>query len=292
MNLLLTGLAIIILSLQSLFCKLFARHYPDQDAGAASSVFNLSYGLFAGAATLLLAGLRFSPSPATWLLGLLNAGMLFLYNLAMIQAGRTGSYAFQTIAMLFGGIVVPLLYGVLFLQDTLSPLQWAAILLMLVSFVLLNLKSLSLKGNSKRFLFWCLVLFLANGFYGVLMNLQQLRMQGTERNEMIMLTYLGMALLSAALQGARNPRGMLSGFRMPCKPLIFLLLCCLCATIGCHMTLFMLGRIDAAVYYSLVNGGVLLLSVVYSRILFQEKLAPAQMMGFALALGAMVMLSV
>ena len=56
MNLLLTGLAIIILSLQSLFCKLFARHYPDQDAGAASSVFNLSYGLFAGASTLLLAG--------------------------------------------------------------------------------------------------------------------------------------------------------------------------------------------------------------------------------------------
>lgn len=58
------------------------------------------------------------------------------------------------------------------------------------------------------------------------------------------------------------------------------------------MTLFMLGRIDAAVFYSLINGGVLLLSVIYSRILFNERLSRAQLAGFALALGAMVMLSV
>ena len=162
--------------------------------------------------------------------------------------------------------------------------------MMLISFVLMNLKGLTLKGSSGKFLLWCAALFLSNGLYGVLMNLQQRMMNGAERNEMIILTYLGMALLYAAWAGIRD-RKALKGFRMGKGPLTWLLLCCVSATAAAHLMLFLLTRVDASLLYTIDNGGVLVLSLLYSLILFKEKPSPVQMAGMALASASILMLS-
>lgn len=291
MTALMVALLVFLFSLQTLFLKLFSERYDNPDSALTSTVFSITYGMFAGVATLILAGFRFSPSPATLGLGALNAVMLFTYTASMIQASRRGSYSFQMIAVLFGGILVPMIYGALFLGEALSAVQIAAVALMLVSFVLMNLEGLTLTGNSNKFLLWCLALFLSNGFYGVFMNLQQLRMNGAERNEMIILTFLGMALLYAVLQLIRDPKAFAVGWRMSKKPLIFLILCCCVATAAVHMMLYVLTLIDETVLYTIDNGGVLILSVLYSRLLFHEKLSRIQLAGIALAVVSIVMLS-
>lgn len=287
----LVALLVVLYSFQSLFLKLFSARYPAEKSAQASTVFNISYGAFAGVTTLCAMGFRFSASRVTLICGLVNAATLLAYNVSMIQASRRGSYAFQMIAMLFGGIVVPMLHSVIFLGDRLSVMQCAAVALMLASFVLMNLQGLSLKGSGKSFLLWCLALFLSNGLYGILMNYQQLRMNGAERNEMIVLTYLGMAALCALFQGARDPKGLASGFRMPVKPLAFLLTCCLCATLASHLLLYVLTMVDSTVLYTIDNGGVLALSVLYSCVLFHEKLNRFQIAGIALSLASIIMLS-
>ncbi len=291
MTALLVALLVLLFSLQSLFLKLFSQNYDNPDSTLTSTVFSISYGAFAGLATLAIAGFRFAPSGVTLGLGALNALMLLTYTTAMIQASRCGSYSFQMISVLFGGILVPMVYGALFLGESLNAVQLAAVGLMLVSFVLMNLQGLSLKGSSKKFLLWCLALFLSNGFYGVLLNLQQLRLGGAERNEMVVLTFLGMALLYAVSQLARNPKALFSGFRMSTKPLIFLILCCCVATAAAHMMLYVLTLIDETVLYTIDNGGVLVLSVLYSRVLFHEKLSRIQLVGIAVAMASIIMLS-
>lgn len=292
MTILLVALLVVLYSFQSLFLKLFSAKYPAEKSAQASTVFNISYGAFAGITTLCVMGFRFSASKVTLICGLVNAVTLLIYNVSMIQASRKGSYAFQMIAMLFGGIVVPMLHSVIFLGDRLSLLQILAVVLMLVSFVLMNLQGLSLKGSGKSFLIWCLVLFFANGLYGVLMNYQQLRMDGAQRNEMIVLTYLGMAALCALFQGAKDAKGLVRGFKMPARPLIFLLSCCLCATLASHLLLYILTFVDSTVLYTIDNGGVLALSVLYSCMLFREKLNRYQIAGIALSLASIIMLSV
>lgn len=117
-------------------------------------------------------------------------------------------------------------------------------------------------------------------------------MSGAERNEMIILTYLVMAALYAAMQLARDRRALLEGFRIKREPLIYLLLCCVSATIAAHLMLYVLTLVDASVLYTIDNGGVLLLSVIYSFVLFKERLTPAQMAGVALSALSIVMLSV
>lgn len=280
---------VVLYSFQSLFLKLFSS---SRSAGEdTSTVFSISYGAFAGIATLIVSGFHFSPSPVTWGCGLLNAFMLLFYNMAMIKASKGGSYSFQMILCLFGGITVPMLFNAVFLGERLRALQFVAIGIMLISFILMNLQGLSLKGSSRSFLPWCLVIFATNGLYSILLNTQQSAMNGAERNEMIVLTFMGMALLSALIQLIRDKSVLKTGFRMSKKSLVFLLACCLSATIACHMVLYVLTLVDATVLFTINNGGVLVLSVLYSCLLFHEKLSPMQIVGIVLATGSIVMLS-
>ena len=147
MTVFLVALLVVLYSFQSLFLKLFSAKYPAEKSALASTVFNISYGAFAGVTTLCVMGFRFSASRVTLICGLVNAVTLLVYNVSMIQASRKGSYAFQMIAMLFGGIVVPMLHSVIFLGDRLSLLQVLAVALMLVSFVLSWIVFLQYDGN-------------------------------------------------------------------------------------------------------------------------------------------------
>ena len=283
---------VVLFSLQSLFMKLFSQSYPSSDGARTTTVFSVVYGLFVGAATLAVAGFHLAPSGTTWLLGCLNAAALFTFNMSMIQASRLGSYSIQMISLLFGGIIVPMVYGVIVLGETLTALQIAAVFIMLVSFVLMNLQGLSLKSASGRFLGWCLAVFLANGFYGVLMNEQQNRMAGAERSEMIAITFFGMALMYIVLQLIRDPAVLRTGFRMSKRSAVYLVVCCSIATVAVHMILYILTLVDQTVLYTIDNGGGVILSVVYSRLLFKEKLSVPQLIGAGMALVSIVMLSV
>ena len=100
----LVGLMVLFFSFQSLFTRLYSAHYAGPDAGKATSVFSVCYGVFIAAASFLLGGMTFAPSWQTVLFGLLNAAMLILYNTSMIEAGNRGSYSFLMVSSLFGGI--------------------------------------------------------------------------------------------------------------------------------------------------------------------------------------------
>ena len=281
----------LLFSLQSLFCKLFSQKHAASAPAMTSTVFSITYGAFVGLATLILSGFSFHPSPQTLLFGLLNAAVLLVYNTAMVEASRSGSYSFQMICVLFGGIVLPLLHQVLFLGSSLTGIQVAAIVMMLAAFILLNRKGLTLKGSTGKFLLWCAALFFMNGTYGILMNLQQRVMNGAERNEMIILTYLVMSLAYLAWQGIRNRGTLAAGFRMKKGAMVDLVLCCVSATVAAHLMLYLLTVVEAPVLYTIDNGGVLVLSVLYSFILFHEKADAAQITGIALSAVSIVMLS-
>ncbi|MBQ4075080.1 MAG: EamA family transporter [Clostridia bacterium] len=292
MTALLVALMVLLFSFQSLFCKLFSESYHQRNAGIVSAVFSIAYGAFAGIATMFVAGFQFSFSTITLICGIGNAVMLLIYNTAMIQASRSGSYSFQMLCMLYGAIILPMIHEALFMGKSLGAVQLIAIGLMMVSLVLMNLKGLSLKGNSRAFLFWCLLLFFSNGFYSILMNVQQAEMNGAQRNEMIILTFLGMAVLYTVYQLIRDRKALAEGFRIPKKPLLYLLICCISATIAVHLVLYVLTLLEnATVLFTIDNGSGVVLSALYSLILFKERIGKVQWAGIALAMVSIIMLS-
>lgn len=283
MPVLMVALMVVMFSLQSLFTRLYAIHYAGADQTKSVTVFSMAYGVLIAAASWLAGGCVFSPGWQTWLLGLLNAGMLALYNKSMIEAGNRGSYAFLMVAGMFGGILVPLAAEALFLGGSLTPAQTFAVALMLISLVLMNARGISLKGQPRAYYGWCAALFLSNGLYGTIMDLQAQVMAGGQRAEMLTILFAASAL-AAALPEARRFRQLLGGFRMGKKAAVYLLACCACATAAANLLLWLLPRMEASILYTIDNGGVLVLSICYSLILFGEKPKWEQLAGMGLAL--------
>lgn len=291
MLVLLITLMVLFFSFQSLFTRLYSANYAGEES-QSTAVFSICYGVFIAVATQVVGGFSFAPSWQTWLFGLLNAGMLTLYNTSMIEAGNRGSYSFLMVSSMFGGILVPMAVGVLFLGETLTGLQVVAVVLMLVSLVAMNVRGISFKNNSGSYYLWCAALFLSNGLYGTIMNLQANAMAGAQRTEMLTILFAASALSVVATELARKRgRQLAEGFRMGKKAAVFLLICCASATAAANLLLVILPQMESSILYTIDNGGVLVLSILYSLVLFKERPKWEQVAGMVMAVGSIVLIN-
>ncbi len=291
MPILLVGLMVLFYSFQSLFTRFYSVRYAGPDQSQSTAVFSICYGVFIAIASLAVNGFRFAPSWQTWLLGLVNGSILVLYNTSIIEAGNRGSYSFLMISGMFGGILVPMAIGLLFLQEHLNPQQTVAVILMLVSLVVMNLKGISFKDNSKTYYIWCILLFLANGLYGALMNLQAIAMNGAERTEMLTVLF-SVSALSAAVASFAQGKGkqLVQGFKMGTKAALSLLVCCISATAAANLLLYILSQMESSILYTINNGGVLVLSILYSLVLFKERPNKGQIIGMIMAVTGIMLI--
>lgn len=273
-------------SFQSLFCRL----YTSARNGGGAIQFSVFYSAFAGLCTLAINGFAYHPSVTTVVLGLINAMMLLTYNVAMVKCGNLGSYAFMMICVLSGGILVPMIYDVAYLGCSFSALQIAAVALMLISFIVMNLDGIAAKKNV-RYLLLCATLFVVNGLYGVFMNLQQTLMHFTQRNEMIITAFLGMAAVTTAFELLFARGSFLEGFRMGRRAAVCVLVSAACATAAVNLLMYLMRLMNLTVLNVVNNGGVLVLSAVFAFTLFREKLELRKVLGMALACASIVILS-
>ncbi|MBQ4085660.1 MAG: hypothetical protein IJC54_03690 [Clostridia bacterium] len=294
----LNGVLIVVLTFLFSWQSFFARKYTENYAGAneadASNIYNIVYGTAIAVLTFALAGFRFRPSLPTVLLGLVNAAMLTTYNKSLVKASVLGPYSFQMLCLLSGGILVPMLYNMLFMGERLTGVQLLGIAVLIAAIAIMNLQGLSFKGKkpSRAYFICCIVLFIVNGFYGQLMNIQQSVMAGAEREEMIMMTY-GVTALGVLAAMLRRPADLKAGFRMGKKSALFAAGACLVATTAANLLVYLISVMESVtVLFAIDNGGVMLLSALYSIFLFKEKATPSQLIGMGLSILSIVLLSI
>ncbi|MBO6159585.1 MAG: hypothetical protein J6P72_10065 [Firmicutes bacterium] len=298
MSYLLIFLMILLYSFQTLFCKQFSDHYP-QGPDRASQVFCLLESIFIALMTFAFNGFRVHISLPTLGLGALNALMLFTYNTSLIKASSRGSYAFMNMVLLFGGIIVPLIYSALILKEPLAWYKYASVVLMLVSFLLMNLKGIDLKGSGLWYYVFCILLFISNGLYGTLMKIQAV-VKPNESREMVMLTFLLMCIPAAigVFKKETSPSAIQEDvsqkpvFQFNRKSLIYLAASLISAGLAVNVLVLCLPLVNTVILYTVDNGGVLVLASLYSYFLFKEKFDPAKIIGIVLAVISITILSV
>ncbi len=290
MHILLLGASIVVATLQSLFSRLYSDRYPRATGMASALAYAVFYGAFIGLATLALEGFAFAASPATWILGVANALVLSLYNLSLLQAGICGGYAALMVSLLSGGILVPAVSNAVFLGQALGAAQLAGIALLLLAIVLMNLRGLSVAGQSRKFYLWCALLFLTNGLYSALLSAQAQLAAGAQRGEMISITYLGSALACAALLFFRAPREFCPAFHMGGRAALCALGGGVSATIASNLLLFLMHAMNSTVVNTVCNGGVLVASTLLSAAMLHEKLTRPAVLGLVVACAGIVLM--
>ena len=290
----LTGMALIavivlLYSFQTLFCTLYNRQYPGKTEWS-SPVFCILEAVFITLVTWAVNGFRFHPSAATVLFGCLNALALFGFNTGMIEAGKRGSYAFFNMSLLYGAILVPMVYSAVFLKEQTTPMQWIGIALMLIAFLLMNWESKGFEKPKKGYYFFCALLFLCNGMYSVFMKMQSMTCEG-ESTDMIMLTFGLMGVIALAKLAWTEKSNTLRAFRQTRKSIPPLAACLLSAALAVNGLMYVLPHVNSVVFFTVENGGVLLLSCLYAFFLFREKPVPRKVIGILIAIVSITLLS-
>lgn len=294
LNMFLLLILTLLFSWQSFFARRYTESYAGPKASDASNIYNIVYGSVIALLTFVIAGFRYAPSLPTVLLGVLNAGMLITYNMSLVKGSILGPYSFLMLCPLSGGILVPMVWNMLFMGERLSGVQFLGIALLIAAIVIMNLSGLTFKGEKpkKSFFIFCAILFLVNGFYGQLMNIQQAVMNGAQREEMIMTTF-GVTAIAVTIGMLRRPADLKKGFRMGKKSAVYAAIACVVATTAANLMVYLISVMESAtILFAIDNGGVMLLSAVYSIVFFKEKATPSQLIGMALSVLSIVLLSI
>ena len=284
---------ILCYTFQGLFGKTYSSAYAGNESDA-TPVFSTLYGVIVSLIVYAaVMGFRFEASLATWGMGIANGMMLFLYNLGVIKASRTGPFSLQSIFRLFGGVVVPMAFSLLLWGEKLSGLQIAGIAAMLASFVVINLDGNAFKGIKKGYAGWVALLFTVNGLYGTLMAGQQKVMNNTQGNEMIVITFLSSALISLISLVITRRADTLKAFRMNGRAWGSAVGAGVVAALAVVQLMLLIGRLGdmLSVFYTVENGLVLVMTVIMSAIMFKEKLNRNVIIGIAISVASLVMLS-
>ncbi|MBR5231101.1 MAG: EamA family transporter [Clostridia bacterium] len=284
-------LCILFFTFQGFFGKMYAISYRGKEQNA-TPVFSSLYGLLVGFVTLAVGSrFAFSASTATWLLGLLNGFILFLFNLSTVNASRTGPYTLQSMLTYSGNVVIVLLVSTLFWRDTLYCYQFVGIAVMILSFIVINWQNTTFVIKKKSYFVWVSMLFLSNGFYGVIMDAQQRIMQQAESNEMIIITFFASAVISLAYLLLTQKKECLRAFSMEKKVWLYIALASASAAAGVNSMMMMLSKINSSIYFTIENGAVLALTILLGHFVLKEKITRRMVVGILLCIVSLTLLA-
>ena len=188
-------LAALLLAADFALNKLYQKH-----AGTSLKAgfrFNALLGLFTAIVFWAMSGFTFHIS---WYSILMAGGMTLLaviYTLVGFRILKAESMALYTMFLMTGGMVVPYLWGLLFLDEPFSPLRTAGLVLIVASVIFSNLGS---KKNNWLVLPLCVAVFFLNGFVSVISKMHQIEVElpTVSATEFVMLSGLFKFLLAGA----------------------------------------------------------------------------------------------
>ena len=132
---------------------------------------------------------------------LMALGMSFactLNSVLGIVAVSYGKLSVFTMSMMLGGMLLPFLYGLLFLEEPVTPWRIAGCVLLVAALVYTSLAG-NTEGKKNRLLFYglCALVFLSNGAVSIISKCHQIGAQASGTIDYCIVTYAFMLAFSA-----------------------------------------------------------------------------------------------
>ncbi len=298
MLVLIVALVVLLYTMQSLFTRFYTEHYPGEES-MTTPVFAVVCGFIVTAVSFAFSGFKFSFSWQTILLGVINAVVLYGYDVFIIKASATGPYSILMTFSLTGGIIVPAIAAWIAPEFFGSRFSWIQVFAMLIIFISVFMictkenngeSKEEYKKHRKIFLIVCTLLGLANGLYGVLLSAQQGWTGVAEKEEMVAVTFIGSAVISIVQILIKKKKKFFDAFKQTKVSFLFLMLVSLVSALAINALVIALDGIDMTIVYTFDNAGVILLSALASAVFFKEKLSKLNIIGcIMISIGLMCM---
>ena len=278
--------SVILLAIGFILQKLYQKHAGQETiVGVTFSIYSACFSL-----VLLLAMNRFTPE-FSWY-SLINAALRAACGLAYTVIGfrimKYGNVALYMLFLMSGGMILPAVWGWLFLHEAVIPLRVLGVMIIFVSILITQL---SKERPNLKLLFFCLAVFVLNGFVSVLSKLHQINTTyhtvSTESYALIgTILSLGMSLiLYACLRKKKRGAQDATPHRKRKLPVIQILIVAGYSILGCVSSLIQLRGakfLPASVLYPMITGGSIVFSGLFALLFFGERPSKREWLGIAL----------
>lgn len=228
-----------------------------------------------------IAGFNISFSCVSFLFALCYALIMIPYYVIGVKILSIGSLAIYSMFMMLGGMLVPFVYGVIFLKENLTFGRISGTVL-LSFFVIFQAtsgrKSRFTKGKKGLFYILCLLIFIINGMTGVIAKAHQMSIYSVDAFSFTILSCTLTALFALILSLSclqKTYTAFKNTFHF--KPVLVMVLLGTVAYMGIFLQLKAASFVPASVQFPLVSGGVIILSAITSCFVFREKISKTEL---------------
>ena len=272
----------------------FQKKYQSKAGTSVKAilVYTIVSGAFSAALFFVINGFAIR---ATWFsVAMAGAFSVVLTICAFIgfRIMEMSNVSIYTLFLLSGGMMVPYIYGVLFLNEELSFVKTVGLLLIIGAIIIANLN----KGKfDSKMLFLCISVFMLNGAASVISKVHEISFASkmVSSSDFVFLVMVSKVFISLLALFFNKSEKNVHCASLPLKSTIFIIFLAAVTDATSYM-LQLMGAIDipATMLYPLVNGGAIILSALVDFVVYKDKLPLRQWISVGIAfLGTLHMLS-
>jgi drug/metabolite transporter (DMT)-like permease len=278
MNYILVLIATILLAFEFAFSK---KYQESEGTSLISGLrFNTLSGFFTAIIFFALSGFKLQFSLFSLIMAFLMSLLCMLYSIIGFQILRKGNMSLYSLFLMSGGMLLPYIFGILFLQEPLTLLRILGILFILAAVYLSNPAKCKL---DKSQLILCVIIFIMNGFVSIISKCHQINITFAPVDNTSFVMYSGICkciMSSFALLFCKSTE---TKYSFATKKSLYIILGAACIS-GISYTLQLMGAkaLPASVLYPLITGGSIIFSTLCGKLLFKEKVSKFQIISVAL----------
>ena len=256
----------------------------------ASLVYTILSGVFSAVIFLIINKFTVRVTLFSIIMAVVFSVVITVYVFIGFRIMKNGSMSIYTLFLMSGGMIVPYIYGAMFLNEELSFVKISGLIFILAAIVVANFSRD--KFNVKQ-LALCMGVFFLNGAASVISKTHQISAvsETVTACDFLLLTLISRIVVSTLAlflrKGEKN-----ENIKVPVKSVVLIVFVSAAAD-GMSYMLQLMGATDlpATVLYPLITSGTIVLSSLVDLIIYKERLSLAQWIGTGIAfLGTMMFL--
>lgn len=281
MNALILTVIVITLTLQNVFKKAYTVKKKDTFG------FN---ALFGGAAALVFiiyakGHLEYNRDVMPYIITFAVCFIICIFSSFM--AVKTGSLSLTSLVGSYS-LIIPTVYGIIFLNNPTSLLFYIGIALLVISLFLVNFEK-GEKKITKKWLFYIAVTFIANGLCSTIQNLQQVKFNGQYKGEFMFTVYVAVLIVTLTMSLIFEKQTVKERFN---KYSFLAISCGIANGVANLLVMVMSTRIAGSVLFPVISGGNILATAAVSYLFYKERLSKQQLLGVLLGTASIICLNI
>ena len=283
-----TIITLIVSMAACLMGYLLKKVYTVRSSGGMTGVYvYTALGCIVSAIVLVIWGGVGETSVYTCLMGVLFGLAISLMDIFMIKAFSLGPMSFTTVIVSFSTVLTAL-SGFFFFKESIGVLQIFGILLMVGSFLFATEKKSDEKKGGFLWLLFSLLAFLCSGSIGFMQKIHQSSAHKAELNAFLVISFAVSFVFSAILAVISMKKEKMPLIEKTKEGRVYWLLLIImvvngiCVAANHKLNLALAGVIPSAVFFPIVNGGNLVLTMLSALFIFRERLTKKQWVGVIL----------